>query len=495
MKNTDSKQIQEVNINLIPFLAESFSTNKKIYKDIDKVYNTDKLRFLNLAKKDEFYNHAMAQEGNIEQEYYFKKALGIILAGADDELITEEVRNICKKGWKYAFTYINQVNELKLSTFLDRLIRKNNGIDNLTDDELNSNMVVIMFLATTKEINICESDEMYYHMAMWFVQRMEHYKKENRINIDNLPKEQLKKLREYELRIKNENKYDFIPSGFRLNADQQQGVIIKSQKLSKEDKFLAALEYIFDYEGLSIISIVGEDYLKSKEIQELLYAYTCLFQGNEDIDFNDLVKFLYPAIQMRYLCKEYKKAKSYFFENFEEGLYEELAVLENENREVKKSNLLVQDENERLKLRVAELERENKRLKQEIDEREDNKSEITALREFIFNLEEEIPVQENNTNYEALNEYRGAIVGGHDSWRLKLKEILKDWTFIGVEAINFDEDIIRNSDYVFINVGYLSHAMYYKVMSIVNRCDKKVFFVNNYNVELVLGEMWDRIKG
>ena len=486
MNNKNITNIQRIEVSILPFLAETFSTNKKVYKNIDKIYNTNKIYFIQIAKKDIYYNHPIAQEGNIEQEYYFKKSLGILNVAKQDKNIAEQVINICKKGWKYVYTYIQQHNNIKPSIFLDRYIKKNKGLDNITDDELNSNIVILLFLAQQLEKSVDESDELYQEAIKGYILRIQNYEKENRISINYLSKEKLKELRRLELKIKNEDKIQIYPSSYRFSPNQYNGLQINVDTMSQKDKYFNAFDYIFDLENISLISIVGKNYLKSKDIQELIFCYTQFFRKdtkekiyNESIDYNELLKYIYPAIQIRYLCREYKKAKKYFFQNFDEQLYEEIS----------------KTENEKLKLELEKLKCKNKRLTQKLDKSCHNRNELIALREFVFNLDIETPIVEKSINYNDLNEYKGVVIGGHNSWQNKMKEVLTKWKFISVETINFDENILKNNDYIFINIGYMSHAMYYKVISILDKIDKKIFFINNQNIDLCLNEIWNKIKG
>lgn len=477
-------------INILPFLCEAFSINKRIYKDVDKIYNADKIKFIEAAKKDIYYNHLVAQEGNIEQEYYFKKSLGIFNVAKEDIEVADEVINICKKGWRYAYNYIEQNNTIRLSLFLDRLIRKVKGLDHITDDELNSNIIIVLFLAQQLEKNMDTTDKLYITATENYILRIEHYEKRNRININNISKEEFKKLKSLELKIKNENKIGTIPSSYRFDSSKYEGLVVNINKLTKDDKFFGAFEYIFDLENISLISIVAENYLKSKDIQELIYCYT-QFQNEEEFTYDELKKFLYPAIQIRYLCREYKKAKEFFFKNFNEELYEEISQVECENRETKKSNLLLQDENEKLKLEIEELKRENKRLKQELEEGENTKEELNKLREFIFNLEDlEDYKEDEEIDYNKLKKLNAVIIGGHQQWQSKMKEYLPTCKFISPEALNFDVSILSNVDKVFIYTNYLNHGMYYKVINEVRQKGLNIKYLKaNTNEKIILNQI------
>lgn len=479
--------MEKKEINLIPFIAEAFSTNKKIYKDIDNLYNTDKIKFIEVAKENEFYNHLMSQAGNIEQEYYFKKSLGLILT-SDDSILEQNIFKMIKKGWKYTYTYVESHNLLSVSDFLNSFIKKNKGINNVTVGDLNSNVLILDVLSEffQKEVDI--NDDMYINNMTSFIRRIEYYKKDNRINIDEISKEKKKQIRELELKIKKEDTINFMPSGYRLSADKYNDLMVFIDKLTKNDKLFSAFEYILDLENISLITIVGENYLKSKEIQELILCYTQLRKDDEDIDFEELKKYLYPAIQIRYLCKEYKKAKKYFFQNFDEELFDEISKKENENNEIKKDNLLFQGENEKLKAQIDEFKRENKRLNLQLVEKDSEKTELVALRELMFSLDCKGTFEIDDTiDYDKLNNTQGVLVGGHSSLHLKLKEILKEWIFISLENMNFDERLLLNSDKIYIYTDHLNHGMYYKVMNTVNKNNLKVQYIEgNTNVDLIL---------
>ncbi|CAG7841144.1 hypothetical protein CLOHAE12215_02568 [Clostridium haemolyticum] len=204
MNNNNANNNNRTPLDLLPFMAEAFSVNPRIYKLIDKIYNTDKIRFIAKAKENKWYNSSISQEGSIEQEYYFKKSLGILLVAREDRYITDEVLKIITKGWRYAHTYVNQHNTLSLTHFIGSYIKKKHGIDNVTDDELNSNGLMLIFMSTIYEgKTLDENDDMCKCIISTYFQRIEHMKDSSRININNISKEQKKIIRDLELKLKN----------------------------------------------------------------------------------------------------------------------------------------------------------------------------------------------------------------------------------------------------------------------------------------------------
>ncbi|WP_291566832.1 MULTISPECIES: hypothetical protein [unclassified Clostridium] len=476
--------------NIMPFLAEAFAMNERTYTFIDKIYNVDRLKFINAAKDSGLYNHDIIKEGSVQQEYYFKKSLGLLIVSAYDEEVRDGVIKICEKGWKYASTYIKSKDEIELSLFIKNFVKKNKGIDNISDDDFNGNITVLIFLAAFLEKEIVQDDPFYIDTIQSLMQRFTYYETKEKINLSLLGRNKKKKLQELELKIKKKFKIYPLSCGHNLNNKcLEDGLTLDLDKITEEDKAYAPFGYIFDSHDISLAAVVGNDFLNSKELQELIYYYATFYKNWDDIDEEKLYNYIYPAMQIRYLTKEYKKAKEYFFENFNEELYEEIRKADLEAKESKKSNLLLQDENERLKEEIKRLERENRRLNQQLEENKLNKNELIGLREYMFAKQEMETEQYNKedifVDYNKLSEYKCTIFGGHDNWQLKVKEKIKQWNYVSRKTLNFDTDLITNVDYIIINC--MSHAMYYKIIE--NAKDQKIIYIKNNNIDICLRDI------
>ena len=486
----------ETEIDLTPFLCEAFSTNPATYSDIDKIYNKDKLKFISLAKQNKYYNHQMAQEGSVKQEYYFKKVLGILIASGEDDYINNALYEILECNWRYSYVYAENHDKITISKFLYDFVRKNKGMNNIGDDELNSNVLMLIIFSQNLNKEIDATDDIYNSLIQSYSQRLLRYTKDWRVNINDIPEAEKELLEKLELKIKKEGPISFIPTSYRLKEDVQEGMLINTDKLSKEEKFFDAFERIYDFEGISLVSIVGKDYLSSKEIQETMFCYTSLFP-KEEIDYKEFLKFIYPAIEIRYLCKEYNKAKQFFFQNFNEQLYEELHKKEElfnniklEKEKINKESIILKDENNKLKNKIKELEKENKKLSQKLNEKEDYKKEVSSLREFIFNLDNQEEYIEKDIDTNKLKNVKAVVIGGHEKWQQRMKELLPNFTFIHPDALNFDINILNNADIVFIYTNYLNHAMYYKVINEIRKNDIRLEYLSaNTNENIVLKRM------
>ncbi|HBF4976907.1 hypothetical protein C4T51_08680 [Clostridioides difficile] len=472
----------EQELNLIPFLAEALSINKKCYSIIDKYYSKNKLKYMNLVKKSIFYNSNITIEGNIIQEFYFKKALGILLSQENDTIF-----EIYKLGYKAAYNYINSIQIFKVSNFLKKLLTR---VEPFTNDELNGNVLVAISLCGELEKDVDISDIVYQRFIENLFLRMDNYK--DILSIDNLDKNKRKMLSKIELKLKSMYLKDYIPSSYVINIDSSKNY----EDLTFLEKQIAGLDYVSNLEGISIIRVVGKDIFKSKQIQELILSYLKV-QGNiEDensINYEDLFRFIIPAIDLRYWAREYKKAKQFFFNNFDEELKEVMKEKEIEIKELKKENLLLQDEKEKLKLELELLQKDKNRLESEIKEQCTSKEELVQLRNFMFNQQQE--QEEKVLIDESINlkNIKAIIFGGHPNWILKMKEKLTNFEFIPANTINFNVSILDSYEYVFINASFIGHAMYYKIIENLNR-DNKLRYINNVNVDRAIEDIKNAIK-
>ncbi|MGO0987466.1 hypothetical protein ACTPEW_16150 [Clostridioides difficile] len=467
-------------VNIIPFLAESLSSNKKCYKFIDKYYNENKLKYLNLARESIFYNSSVAKQGSIIQEYYFKKALGILLSEENDIII-----NILESGYKGAYKYVDSIQIFKLSSFVKKLMLKNK-IEFFSSDELNSNILVAISLCGGLAKKVDEKDYVYINFINSLSFEGERDKQGKKISIENLSKNEQKLLSKIELKLKSKYLKEYIPSFYSVKFDGTRETIILDN-LTSLDKQLLPFDYIYDLEDVSPVFIVGKDIFKSKEIQELILCYYHLqnnIKDEDSIDYEDLFRFIIPAIDLRYWVREYKKAKQFFFDNFNEELEESLKEKEIEINDLKKDNLLLQEENEKLKLELELLQKDKVKLKNQVKEQHTFKEELVQLRSFMFkqqqNQDEKVVIDESID----LKNIKAIIFGGHPNWILKMRKVLNNFEFISVDTINFDVSILKSYEYVFINTSYIGHAMYYKIIENLNK-NNKLRYINNVNVNRV----------
>ena len=132
--------------------------------------------------------------------------------------------------------------------------------------------------------------------------------------------------------------------------------------------------------------------------------------------------------------------------------------------------------NQELTKNIELLQQINKDLENKLDEFDtssDNNEEIESL----------VPNKDIQDKLKSLNIL---IMGGHQIWQNKLKELYPYFNYIDSENVNFDINIVRNADIVLFNTLHCSHSLYYKMKNNVNNgrmdCKDKVFYISSNNL-------------
>lgn len=132
-------------------------------------------------------------------------------------------------------------------------------------------------------------------------------------------------------------------------------------------------------------------------------------------------------------------------------------------------------------------DKEIERLKAELEKQKQINQELTKNIELLQQMNEDlenkldefdISSSDNNEEMESLvpNNYiqdklkslNILIMGGHQIWQNKLKELYPYFTYIDSDNINFDINITRNADIILFNTLHCSHSLYYKMKNNTN---------------------------
>lgn len=183
-------------------------------------------------------------------------------------------------------------------------------------------------------------------------------------------------------------------------------------------------------------------------------------------------------------------------------LEREIQILEKQNENINEQfNKLVKLKSIELKDVLDELEEKEKKIKsieEEVAKQKQLLKETTALRNYVYQFIENN--QESYTvstlaDWNEINQLRGVIIGGNDTWQKRLKEKMPDWKFISSSINRIDKGMIANCEYVFVNTSFIGHSMYYGIVSIVQTDNKMNFgFINSMNLERVYNEIVIQVR-
>ena len=456
--------------NIFPFVVEALGCNEKVYKDLDRLYQSRKYEFYRAAKEHELYTHQIVTEGGLLQEEYCKKALGILLCAIGNEEIAESLSAIFRKGWTYAYLFVQNNAEIDLGRFMRSIVKKAGGIDKMSDDWLNTQLFVVYFLALNTGKPITGNDFRATFERL-LVDRWSHYNDDDptRISLNNATPERLARVRDLKRRI-------FAVNGRLTDFITMYGKFGRAEKMA----------LLFDFERLSCESVFNTVQFSERDIEEILLAYG----PPKEIDLNNAIAFLVDAMYIRYMIKAYQEVKWRYFANNKETAYIELEGLEKDlsaaRGEISRLSALLsgaQEENRRL-------ERELSRLKAELAEETKNRQELNALREFLFSLDRQEEYEETSPyDLAELQNYKAVLVGGHEKWQQRMKELLPRFIFIHPDNAAFDVRLLDGVDTVLIYTQYISHAIYERVMSAIAGRNITVGFINQPNESLVLSDI------
>ena len=463
---------KNVGLNLIPFIANIFA-DKKFYKDIDKIYKTDELKFNIESKKSKFYK--CFSSGSALKQLYYHRALGVI----ESKILTpKDICNILEKYYKYEFTYSHNLKTFRMSDYIEKINKKFNK--KMSTNDFNNRLVVMILICMEKDINV-DTEDILFQKFMEVMKKILIFEQDTGIKINYTKATQEDKNIVYKQfkRIQKENPY-LLKEG-----------VEPSDKLT-ENK--SAIEFIFDTFNLSLGNLVEDIELTDNEILSILYCYLVAHQGLIE-DIKDLDNWLSYSIKLAYTLKAYNESKEYLLNNSNEELLLKIQELKEENKKLNNNLDISINKINLLEKESATTLNENNKLKLEIEKLSKDKEEINSLREYIFNnsnLNEEFANITFNTDevINKLNQLDVIIIGGNQSWINKIKEILSNWSYISANSINFDVKLLDNK-YVLFNTDYVSHSMYYKVIENISRAKQLNFFSGATNIDLSLKKIYE----
>lgn len=473
-------------INLLLFVVEAFGHNRKIHKDIDRLYQTRKYDFYRAARESENYNHVIIKEGDIIREEYSKKALGIILYvdQTDDNEVKEKLFKIIQKGWPRAYMHILNHDEISMEKYFKSGFLAGNYKN---DDDMNTEMLIIYWLSNMAGKKLLP-EQMLQVAEQYFLGRLEHTDKDSktRYRHKTMEADLLKETKKLKLRIYD--KYGPVNSYDSIFFNRHDDLITVAEPIS----------FIADAENISLSSLFNDVKFRKQDVEEVLGTY---YMEHKNKNPGDAVKHLIWGLVLKGVLKAYKQVKQHYFENNKETVYIELESQEIQIKKLTTENALYKQKIDRLteeartaraeaekahRDRIRELEAEVGRLRSELAEERQKERELIALREFVFSLDRG-HVPEIRDAVPDLTDTTGAIVGGHQRWQQRMKELLPGWVFISSEG--FDVRVLDGVEVICFYTQHLGHALYYKAVGEARKRGLPIGYIGSINEELALREI------
>ena len=286
--------------------------------------------------------------------------------------------------------------------------------------------------------------------------------------------------------------YSFFMSAFLDNDIPID--IIESTKLNKKDMedliyYIEEL-FFFNRNGGSFINkfYANTDEESKKFIKHIPFQYLSSRSVDFDALDNDAIYTLYligSTIKMfsklyhkekdKYndLNKKYKSLVSINEKRIcENKNKEELDQLKKEIEKLKEDNKNLSIEKERLNKRYDILNDENNKLR---EDKEILNNNITDLEEYIKTIDSDEDTENKLTSridrIVLTEEEAGntVLIGGHIKFQQKLLEKYPNIRVIDIDVARVNDQLIKNSELVLLNVKYMSHRIFEAAMNIIRK--------------------------
>ena len=368
----------------------------------------------------------------------------------------------------------------------------------LSFEEVNGSLLSLMLIAKYEGKEIDKSEKIYEEFGNTLVLGFKQLHSRDIFKYNNIEKSKKKRLREIQLNLckRYSNLRHYLLETDVVDTETGE---IYFDEMNEYQKIVFGIEHIYDLEGLNVDSLVNNKILTDNELQELIDIYEVANGSLNNIDYDKLYGFMFPAVHIRYLLRAYKNAKKYHFDTINKLDIDNLHEKEIEMRSVKQENIDLKAKYDKLKSdtdkeisslkeEIRILQNKNRQLENEVSSYPNIQDELTQLRNLMFSLNEDIIEERTEVNIDKLNNINAICFGGNDNWASNMKKVLPNWKFIPAGVENFDTTLLKNRDYVFINTIANSHGAYYRIME-NKEPNTKIRYINSLNRDRVLYEI------
>ena len=451
---------QTTDINLMPYILEAFSTNPTVYNHIDKIYNTNPQLYNTIANKSPYSNHYLAHQGTAIEDEYFKKSVGIF-----DQLTDDTYMDLLKKGWPYVYRYCKGHQDLLLDDLLQNALCVL-GKNVKTDTILSYATIALQFSAI---LNI-HFDQMHPKNYPYLerLQLRSHLYSNPSLYIEQ-------KKNTYKDMV--ENFYSWL-----LKNNATTTLYRNSSPLAQ------SIDCLLTKNGLSILSLTENCPFSSTDYKNFLALFFTQHPELSNTDTAGLLDYIYIAQVITGLTYELKTTKLSLIEQKETLAEFNTLELNATIDTLRQTSTSLSEQNENLSAQLEASNREIASLRTQLEASTRDKKEIIALRNALYDTIQDEPIAVTSSISAPLAD-KGVFIGGSPTLINKLKPWLPDFTFISVDSLNFDVNIIKEDTPVYFYAQYLSHPLYYKCIDRCKLVDATISYINNTNIQLILNQI------
>lgn len=480
-----------------PFLSFGIAMNEKARIEMEQLIKKYDIDYVKTTKESKFLKDKLYICSRIELKYYYTKALACVILSKENEDLNSDLNRIFKRYWKTEYSYVTTRKDIDFLDYLNELSIKGQFSTKGFDCLVKMYMFLYFMIEYTdrypfEEITFLNSvvgttsengDFDNTVRRMFDISKKEH--KSLMMLLENITKKYfnskdlgiacpvylpyvkntMAQFSELGIDVLVENNIENLSDAAKARLD-------RVKQLNSMINLILARENI-DLKGLNValnkkeqldIMVLLYKHLKSNNIE--LIEFEKMKEEDKLFVYMDLMSFNLILTCIGLLAKVYKEGEVFFKEKFTEGLAEENSELKATNNALSDNIKVLEKDKEELASEIERLKLETKKLQLELDKHKDDTKELLALRNYMFanslDLEEEnLSDSDFNSILNDLKTVKVTIIGGSSSWTSKMKELLSEWNYIGLNQINFDKRLL-NADWVIVNSVQNMHKLYYK---------------------------------
>lgn len=473
-------------------ISVGLTRSKEMIKDVEDLYNTDKLKYYDAYRFSSCINHDIMCQGSLTQEIHARKMLGILLIAEKDKTLRNKVIKLLRKYYYLIYRAVKKCsNKEIIKRYLDMDV-----VEISTEKRLDG-AVYLYF------VMYCYTKKVDYNHISFIVNDIKNYCLYSPMTTD-IHKEIDNNYKEIQ-DIKS-----LVKEHYGEFSNYKDILYCENDEVMDVD---GIIENIFMINKIDITQFFDE----SEEINIDNIILACIKCGNKDLKTKDIMQGLVNGIYIQSFINEYKKARGTYYKNSQETLYfkldtleKKVNALESEHKEMKAEIDSLRSEkeafdktlsNEINKLNkvhnseIFDVKKDMRILEHELDREKEYRAELNSLREYMFQVKNEyVPIKSDKDLDYYIKDKNILIIGGSKYWRMKFKEKYEQIRTLNGFNENFDTSILKNVDYVFFYTGLMSHSTYNKAMKIIRINQIKFGYIGKTNMDLVEEEIIEELK-
>ena len=267
---------------------------------------------------------------------------------------------------------------------------------------------------------------------------------------------------------------------------------------------------VLNVNGISFSGAFGHINI-SKEEQDLLvnilkYSYSTLpeFARKGDSAHQLKISDYVIGFIIMLLANEISNMRSFYFRNNSETHCIEFQALEHaiseKDLEIERiADKSFKEDKEVVKPYASEISTLNSKirgLEKELEIEREKNPELNALRKFAFAVKSEYtPPEMTIPLSDFIKGKKIIIVGGHISWRNKMKEKYPDIVLIDGWNVSFNNSIFDKAYFILLYVSRMSHKVHYKIIDYLRKNKLQFDYLGrSVNIDLLEAEIMTIMK-